>query len=102
MVALEAVEIGFGGAGRNVGLVNAGLWLQPRDIIKRLGLDYGERILSLLGEARPKCSSSSTRTPSIVSQCATARCIARSAARARRKSRSARSSGASAARPSGR
>jgi glycine/D-amino acid oxidase-like deaminating enzyme len=51
IAALEAVEIGFGGAGRNVGLVNAGLWLKPRDIIKRLGPDYGARILSLLGEA---------------------------------------------------
>ena len=51
VVALETVEIGFGGAGRNVGLVNAGLWLQPRDIMKRLGPDYGEQILSLLGEA---------------------------------------------------
>jgi sarcosine oxidase len=51
VVALEAVEIGFGGAGRNVGLVNAGMWLQPRDIVKTLGEDYGERILSLLGGA---------------------------------------------------
>ena len=51
VVALEAVEIGFGGAGRNVGLVNAGMWLQPREIVKTLGPDYGERILSLLGGA---------------------------------------------------
>src|ERR1700729_4197152 len=29
VVALEAVAIGFGGAGRNVGLVNAGMWLSP-------------------------------------------------------------------------
>ena len=49
VVALEAVEIGFGGAGRNVGLVNAGMWLAPDDIIARLGADYGERLLSLLG-----------------------------------------------------
>ena len=48
VVALEAVEIGFGGAGRNVGLVNAGMWLAPDDIIERLGADYGERLLSLL------------------------------------------------------
>lgn len=26
---LEASEIGFGGSGRNVGLVNAGMWLMP-------------------------------------------------------------------------
>ena len=49
VVALEAVEIGFGGAGRNVGLVNAGMWLAPDEIVKRLGADYGERLLTLLG-----------------------------------------------------
>ena len=49
VVALEAVEIGFGGAGRNVGLVNAGMWLAPDEIVKRLGADYGERLLDLLG-----------------------------------------------------
>lgn len=48
-VALEAVEIGFGGAGRNVGLVNAGMWLAPDEIVKRLGRHYGERLLELLG-----------------------------------------------------
>ena len=50
VVALEAVEIGFGGAGRNVGLVNAGMWLAPDEIVKRLGADYGERLLKLLGD----------------------------------------------------
>jgi glycine/D-amino acid oxidase-like deaminating enzyme len=50
VVALEAVEIGFGGAGRNVGLVNAGMWLAPDEIVKRLGADYGERLLKPLGE----------------------------------------------------
>jgi glycine/D-amino acid oxidase-like deaminating enzyme len=49
VVALEAVEIGFGGAGRNVGLVNAGMWLAPDDVATRLGADYGERLLELLG-----------------------------------------------------
>jgi glycine/D-amino acid oxidase-like deaminating enzyme len=49
VVALEAVEIGFGGAGRNVGLVNAGLWLAPDEIVTRLGADYGDRLLTLLG-----------------------------------------------------
>jgi glycine/D-amino acid oxidase-like deaminating enzyme len=49
VAAIEAVEIGFGGAGRNVGLVNAGMWLAPDDIVARLGADYGERLLALLG-----------------------------------------------------
>lgn len=50
VVALEAAEIGFGGAGRNVGLVNAAMWIMPRELMKALGTDYGERILSLLGD----------------------------------------------------
>src|ERR1700734_1578835 len=50
VVVLEAVEIGFGGAGRNVGLVNAGMWLAPDDVATRLGPDYGERLLELLGD----------------------------------------------------
>ncbi len=51
VVALEAVEVGFGGAGRNVGLVNAGMWVLPSDMIEALGSDYGERALDLLGNA---------------------------------------------------
>ena len=39
----EAVEIGFGGAGRNVGLVNAGMWILPSELLKALGAEYGER-----------------------------------------------------------
>lgn len=50
VVALEAVEVGFGGAGRNVGLVNAGMWLAPDDVATRLGPDYGARLLELLGD----------------------------------------------------
>jgi glycine/D-amino acid oxidase-like deaminating enzyme len=51
VVALEAIEIGFGGAGRNVGLVNAGMWVMPREMPKALGPVYGERTLELLGSA---------------------------------------------------
>ncbi|WP_333828972.1 NAD(P)/FAD-dependent oxidoreductase [Pararhodobacter sp.] len=36
VVVLEAAEIGAGGSGRNVGLVNAGLWLMPEVLEKRL------------------------------------------------------------------
>ncbi len=46
---LEANQIGFGGAGRNVGLVNAGLWLMPEQVIKIAGPEYGERLLTELG-----------------------------------------------------
>ncbi len=46
---LEATEIGFGGAGRNVGLINAGMWVMPDDFPKELGDRYGERALDFLG-----------------------------------------------------
>ncbi|MES2495999.1 MAG: FAD-binding oxidoreductase [Pseudomonadota bacterium] len=50
-VVLEAAEIGFGGSGRNVGLVNAGLWIKPDDVVAALGPVFGERLLVQLGEA---------------------------------------------------
>ncbi|MBB5573898.1 MULTISPECIES: NAD(P)/FAD-dependent oxidoreductase [Rhizobium] len=51
VVLLEANEIGFGGAGRNVGLINAGMWVMPEDLPGVLGPVYGERLLELLGDA---------------------------------------------------
>jgi glycine/D-amino acid oxidase-like deaminating enzyme len=51
VAVLEAVEIGFGGSGRNVGLVNAGMWVMPSELPKVLGPVHGERLLTLLGEA---------------------------------------------------
>ena len=50
-VVVEAVEIGFGGAGRNVGLVNAGMWVMPDQLVNTLGPVYGERLIELLGNA---------------------------------------------------
>lgn len=51
VIVLEAAEIGFGGSGRNVGLVNAGLWVMPDEIPAVLGDTYGPRVLDLLGGA---------------------------------------------------
>jgi len=48
---LEAQTIGYGGSGRNVGLVNAGLWLPPRDITARLGERRGAELVRRLAEA---------------------------------------------------
>ena len=48
---VEANEFGFGGSGRNAGLVNAGLWVPLPDMIKMLGPEAGERMIEDLGNA---------------------------------------------------
>ena len=51
VLLLEARDIGYGGAGRNVGLVNAGLWLMPEELLKLAGPEYGEKLLAVLGDS---------------------------------------------------
>ncbi len=51
VAVLEANRIGYGGSGRNVGLVNAGLWLAPDDVVKKLGAQAGEKLNSALAAA---------------------------------------------------
>ena len=51
VVVLEAKEFGWGGSGRNAGMVNAGLWLDPQDVIARVGETYGERLMIGLDSA---------------------------------------------------
>ena len=46
---LEAKDIGYGGSGRNVGLVNAGLWLQPKNIANEIGEAASERLHRAFG-----------------------------------------------------
>lgn len=48
---VEAEVFGHGGSGRNVGLVNAGLWLPPEDINARLGTEPGNSLSQALGQA---------------------------------------------------
>lgn len=48
---LEAETIGHGGSGRNVGLVNAGLWLPPDTVRAQMGAADGNRLLTTLAEA---------------------------------------------------
>ncbi|MEM7288846.1 MAG: FAD-binding oxidoreductase [Pseudomonadota bacterium] len=47
---LEAEQIGFGGSGRNCGLVNAALWLPPQKVRKKLGPNYGPRFIDRFGK----------------------------------------------------
>jgi glycine/D-amino acid oxidase-like deaminating enzyme len=48
---LEAHDIGYGGSGRNVGLVNAGLWLTPETIVAQMGGVEGRHLIDVLGRA---------------------------------------------------
>lgn len=48
VVLLEAGRIGAGGSGRNVGLVNAGLWLPPEDVAAALGPEEGAALNAAL------------------------------------------------------
>ncbi len=46
---LEAEQIGFGGSGRNCGLVNAALWLPPQTVREKLGSEYGPKFIKRFG-----------------------------------------------------
>ena len=50
VAVLEAAQIGFGASGRNAGLVNAGAWIHPDELPRRLGEPHGRRLLRTLGE----------------------------------------------------
>jgi glycine/D-amino acid oxidase-like deaminating enzyme len=50
-VALIDQKIGYGGSGRNVGLVNAGLWMPPETVENILGLDAGIKLNNALANA---------------------------------------------------
>ncbi|WP_151702821.1 NAD(P)/FAD-dependent oxidoreductase [Nitrincola alkalilacustris] len=51
VIVLEAQEIGHGGSGRNVGLANAGLWMEPDQMASKLGEGPGERLYHELAQA---------------------------------------------------
>lgn len=48
VIVLEAERVGHGGSGRNVGLVNAGLWLPPDQVEQAMGQGPGERLNAAL------------------------------------------------------
>jgi len=47
---VEAKQIGYGGSGRNCGLVNAALWLPPQKVRQQLGTTYGPRFIEQFGK----------------------------------------------------
>ncbi|MEA9979411.1 MULTISPECIES: FAD-binding oxidoreductase [unclassified Pseudomonas] len=51
VAVLEAHRTGHGGSGRNVGLVNAGLWIPPDDIEAGFGKEVGSQLNQMLGAA---------------------------------------------------
>ena len=50
VAVLEAADIGYGASGRNAGMVNAGAWIAPDELPRRLGDKYGRRLLHTLGD----------------------------------------------------
>ncbi|MFP8967041.1 NAD(P)/FAD-dependent oxidoreductase [Pokkaliibacter sp. CJK22405] len=48
---LDAERIGYGGSGRNVGLANAGLWLEPDTMDALLGQHAGRKLYDALAKA---------------------------------------------------
>jgi glycine/D-amino acid oxidase-like deaminating enzyme len=50
-LVLEGEKIGFGGSGRNCGMVNPGIWLPPQDVRTVLGETVANRFLDAMGNA---------------------------------------------------
>lgn len=51
---LEAETFGHGGSGRNVGLVNAGLWLPPAEVVGLMGETAGRSLMATLAKGPRK------------------------------------------------
>ncbi|WP_111637553.1 NAD(P)/FAD-dependent oxidoreductase [Marinomonas shanghaiensis] len=51
VAVIEAQEVGFGGSGRNVGLANAGVWLEPDQLDNAIGTEAGSIMYKALAAA---------------------------------------------------
>lgn len=51
VIVVDANQVGHGGSGRNVGLVNAGTWIKPDEVEATLGPALGARLNAVLGQA---------------------------------------------------
>lgn len=72
---LEAGVIGHGGSGRNVGTVNAGLWLQPEAVIAQMGEKAGRHLMEVLSDGPRRVFSIIEGKASIARPSGTDRCI---------------------------
>jgi len=50
-VLLESETFGYGGSGRNAGLVNPGVWLLPNEVEKLIGKREGEKLNNALADS---------------------------------------------------
>ncbi|MBU2983677.1 FAD-binding oxidoreductase [Lentibacter algarum] len=50
VIVIEAEEFGFGGSGRNAGLVNPGVWLTPQEVDQRIGAKAGDKLNAALDQ----------------------------------------------------
>lgn len=48
VIVIEAEQFGFGGSGRNAGLVNPGVWLTPQEVDERIGRQAGDKLNAAL------------------------------------------------------